>query len=197
MKRAGFTLIELLVVLAVLSVVSTIGLRMFNVIEDSRRTQTVRLALGEKMDNAIETIRKDFAQVVSARLGGGAISGEHRLEERQREGTVILEDDRITLPVSTPASIDGPAERRTITYHIDRSTGARALVRSTAGISATEVVLPGAMSLRIEYFDGAAWQSAWSAPQHPKAVRVSVVAQDPDRPYEQFARTATFPIRVD
>jgi len=112
MRRKGFTLFELLVVIAVLSVVSTIGVQMFGVVSDGWRTQDRRVALANTADQAIDRMRDDFAQVVSAKMGGVAISGEQRMEEKRREGRVSLEDDRITLPVQSVGAPGTPAERK-------------------------------------------------------------------------------------
>jgi prepilin-type N-terminal cleavage/methylation domain-containing protein len=203
MKR-GFTLVELLVVIAVLAVVSSIGVQMFSVIGDRQRTQQIRLDLAGKTDQALEIIRRDVARVISARLGGVAIAGESRMDESRRFGNVILEDDRITLPVQD--AIGGKAPDRYLsTFVIDRSGAAPRLVKHFAPLGGKPTDTPSfdlvkdlhVQSLRIEYFDGAAWQRAWSAATHPRAVRVSLVAVDSNRPYEQLARTLVIPVQVD
>jgi hypothetical protein len=61
---------------------------------------------------------------------------------------------------------------------------------------AEEVLAEGVMSMRIEYFDGTGWRGEWNEGRHPSALRVSIVLQDLDRPYEQTARKCAFPIRV-
>ena len=202
-RNSGFTLFELLVVIAVLAVVSTIGMQAFNVISDAWREQDLRMRLNATADNVIEALQKDFGQVVSSQLGGVAVLGEQRLEEKQREGRVSLEDDRITLPIETTTTPDGPRERLQVTYAVDRSTGARKLVRNVAplgekpGAGAPQNAFDGVMSLRFEYFNGKGWQPAWNAKANPSAVRLSFVVQDLNRLNEQVARTVVLPVRVD
>ena len=189
-------------VIAVLAVVSTIGMQAFNVISDAWREQDLRMRLNATADNIIETLQKDFGQVVSSQLGGAAVLGEQRLEEKQREGRVSLEDDRITLPIETTLTPDGPRERLQVTYAVDRSAGRR-LVRTVAalgekpGTGAAQNAFDGVMSLRAEYFNGKGWQPAWNAKANPGAVRVSFVVQDQNRLNEQVARTVVLPVRVD
>lgn len=202
-KRAGFTLIELLVVIAVLGVVTSIGVRAFIAVSDGWRTQEVRLRLNAKAVSALDELQSKLALTVSSQLGGVAISGVTRTEEGKRYGRVALEDDRLTVPVQLAATPGSPAERYLVTYSIDRDSGLPKLVRSEsrldsdAGDSVVFEVTAGVMAMRFEYFDGAAWQRTWSQPKNPQAVRVSLVVQDEDRPYEQMARTAVLPIRVD
>lgn len=202
--RRGFTLIELLVVIAVLAVVSTIGMRAFFSVTDGWRQLSLRTALSERATAAYVTFQRDLGQVSSARLGGVAIAGQSRLEEAKRYGRVPLEDDLVTLPVQLPTAPGAPpTQRLQVTYQIDRSTDPPALVRreaalgSAPGDGAAQVVAAGVLALRVEYYDGAAWARTWSAAQHPKALRVGLVLQDADRPYEQTARTAVFAVAVE
>ncbi len=202
-KRAGFTLIELLVVIAVLGVVTSIGVRAFIAVSDGWRTQETRLRLNAKAVAALDELQSKVAQTVSSQLGGKAIVGETRTEEAKRYGRVSLEDDRLSIPVQLTTAPGSPAERHLVQYSIDRSSNTPKLVRSESrldgatGDAVVFEVATGVMSIRFEYFDGAAWQRVWDAPRHPQAVRVSLVVQDEDRPYEQMARTAVLPIRVD
>lgn len=201
--RRGFTLVELLVVIAVLAVVSTIGMRAFFMVSDGWRQQSLRVALTERATAALDSLQRDLAQVCSARLGGVAISGQSHLEESKRYGRVPLEDDVIVLPVHQRNTPEGAEVRQQVRYEIDRSGSVPKLVRRVAPLgSAPEEgaaleVAAGVLSMRLEYFDGTTWQRAWSAATQPLAVRVGLVLQDLDRPYEQTARSAVFAIAVE
>lgn len=202
-RRAGFTLIELLVVIAVLGVVTSIGVRAFIAVSDGWRTQEVRLRLNARAVQVLDEFQSIFSLTVSSQLGGVPISGTTRMEEGKRYGRVALEDDRLTIPVQLAVAPGLPGERCLAAYSIDRETGLPRLVRSELrpgheiGDAVVFEVASGVMSLRFEYFDGTTWQRSWSQPRHPQAIRVSFVVQDEDRPYEQMARSAVFPIRVD
>lgn len=201
--RAGFTLLELLVVISVISVVTGIGVQMFGAVGSRQKTQEIRLALADRAALALDSIRRDVSQVVSSQLGGQAIVGESHLEETRRAGRVPLEDDRVVLPVQQSPTPDAPAERRQVTYSIVRDNADTRLTRTVGLLGAkpgeglAQDVLDGVMSMRIEYFDGAAWQRTWTGAANPQAIRVSLVVRDANRPFEQCARTMTFPIRVN
>ncbi len=201
--RGGFSLVEMLVVMAVLSVVTTIGVTMFATITGSYRETERRMDLGNVAQNAFDSIRKDCSQVTTSSLAGVPLRGVREMEEQVRYGRVPLEDDRLILPVSYFNPLQDRMEHVTVMYHIDRSEGQPKLVRTMQGgygaedpAGAQEVIIPGALSMRFEFFDGTAWQPGWSAATHPEAVRCSITVSDLDRPYEQVSRSAAFPIRV-
>jgi hypothetical protein len=98
-------------------------------------------------------------------------------------------------------------QRVDVRYHIQRTGGAYALMRTVnlpgappnaAGTSVK--VADGVIAMRIEYLGKrpeAVWQEEWTRPRTPGTVRVSVTLADPDRFYEQVSRKAVFPIKVD
>lgn len=202
-KHAGFSLVEMLVVLAMLSVVSTVGIGAFISITGSYRTTEKRMDLEGVAQRALESIGEDCSLLTASRLAGTALRGVRSMEDAARYGRVPLEDDHIVLPVSYQNPLEKRVERLSVAYAIDRETAPARLVRTMQGGygheapgGATETVATGVLSMRIDYFDGNVWQENWSAEQHPVQVRVSVTVFDLDRPYEQLSRSATFPIRV-
>jgi len=202
MRRRGFTLIELLVVIAVVSVVTGIGVRAFFSVTSSWSTQTVRLGLESKAGGALDAIGRDVAQLLATGLAGQGLRGESRLEETKRFGRVMLEDDRLVLPIGE-RDPGGAALRHVVHYRIDREGSLPSLVRGVGplggggAVGEGLVVCAGVLSMRCEFFDGAVWQREWSRSSHPEAVRVSLVVRDEFRPEEQIARVAVFPVRVD
>jgi hypothetical protein len=124
------------------------------------------------------------------------------MEEGKRYGRVPLEDDRLVLPISAYNPVSGGMERMTVMYHIDRQ-GVPRLVRTMQGgytksdpAGAKEILAGMALSVRFECYDGTEWKAGWDAPTHPLAIRCSVTVSNVDRPDEQIARTATFPVHV-
>lgn len=202
-RRAGFSLIEMLVVLAVLSVVTTLGVSAFASITGSYRATQRVFNLEHVAQQVFESVERDCAAVTSAELCGVAVRGERKMEEQVRYGRVPLENDRLILPISYYNPVQGGVERMMAMYQIERGAGPARLVRTVQGGYSAEppggastVVAEGVLSIRFEFFDGKTWQQGWDATAHPSAVRCSVTVFDLDRPGEQISRSAAFPIRV-
>jgi hypothetical protein len=149
-------------------------------------------------------MRKDFAAALPAKLAGGAIKGASRSVQDARFFKIALDDDQVVIPVQAAAGPDARPQRFDVTYDVDRKSGGCALLRVAAlpgGKEGSSVrVADGVLGLCIEYAGkepGAAWQREWKQDASPAAIRVSLVLMDPDRPFEQIARKAVFPVRVD
>ncbi len=212
MKRTrgvyGFTLIELLTVLAVLSVLTTIGISLFFSVGDQWRVANLRLDLSRTADNAFAAMRQDFGRVIASRRGGAPLRGEERYEEKPvsgahpRFGVQRLESDVIIAPVEGVDPQSGLPERYAVMYHIDRSGTVPALVRTLgplgepAPAGARQVIAEGVAAMRAEFHDGENWHTGWDRPEMPKAVRISLAVMHPDRPWEQVARKAVFDLFV-
>lgn len=201
-RAAGFTLAELLVVIAVLSVVSTLGMTAFSAVTGHYRTQSVRMDLATRAERGFAQVQDDVGRVLPTGRGAPAIRGERRMEETLRYGRVPLEDDALTLPIESVHPETGLAEHLSVRYAIDRG-GPVPVLRRTLGplgadppAGASIEVLRGVLSMTVEFHDGTGWRRGWDGPRHPRAVRVAIVAQDPDRPFEQVARRAEFTVHV-
>lgn len=199
----GFTLFEMLVVLAVLGVVSSIGISAFVSISASYRTIERRMNMETIAQNILDTVREDCNLIVPSALSGRAVQAERAMEETRRYGRVPLENDRVVLPISYFNPIAGKLERVRVMYHIDREGPMPVLRRTMEGgygpgdpAGASEVVAAHVLSMRVECFDGQEWLPGWDNAANPAALRFSVTVADPDRPYEQTARSAAFPVRV-
>lgn len=201
-RRRGYTLMELLTVLAVLAVVSTIGMTILFRVNDYWNVTSIRSNLNAAAETAFATMQRDFDQVLSAKRSGISMTGSRRLEEKKRYGLVQLEDDRVTLPVETVQPETGQIERYNVMYHIARDGSTPILMRTLGALGANppaganHVVLEGVLSMRVEYHDGVSWLPEWNQPLLPEAVRVWLVLINPDRPWEQISREAVFAIHV-
>jgi prepilin-type N-terminal cleavage/methylation domain-containing protein len=200
--RGGFTLFELLVVLGVLAIVTTIGGTAFSALTDAWRIVSLRNTLNERAIALFDSIRRDTEQLVAPQLSGVPLLGIPATEEQKRYGRVPLESDRVILPIALNAP-DGSLLRQSVMYSIDRSGAVPVLRRTPAKFGETAIdgalgtpLAQGVLALRIEYLNDGKTLNEWRQPGAPEALRVSVVLQDIDRPYEQIARSATFALRV-
>lgn len=198
----GFSLFEMLVVLAVLSVVTTIGITAFATITTSYRETDRRMALNDVAQRIFDSLERDCAEVTPSALCGVPVRAARAMEETRRYGRVPLENDKLVLPISTFNPVTGKMDRLTVMYGIDRESAPQ-LVRTMQGgynttdpTGAREVLADNALSVRFECFDGKEWKAGWDAPGNPLAIRCSVTVANPDWPDEQIARVATFPVRV-
>jgi prepilin-type N-terminal cleavage/methylation domain-containing protein len=206
-RPTGFTLLELIIVLALMGVATTMGSVMFVRVTDTWNRTSTRIELYAKANAVFDQMGQDFSEVVSAKLTGATIRGASQIFRDNRRFKAALEDDQITIPVETVAGPDGRVQRLDVRYHIQRTGGANALMRTVnlpgappnaAGTSVK--VADGVIAMRIEYLGKrpeAVWQEEWTRPRTPGTVRVSVTLADPDRFYEQVSRKAVFPIKVD
>jgi prepilin-type N-terminal cleavage/methylation domain-containing protein len=211
----GFTLIELIVVISLMGVATGLGVTMFVRVTSVWQTTSARTELNRRADDIFGGMRRDFATMVSAKLAGETVRGSSRTAQDERFFKILLEDDRVVIPVETVVTPDGAPVRAAVTYHVERKEGGHSLMRTTrlAGgekaPSTSVKVADGVLALRVEYADpeetdktdpAGVWQNEWTKPVSPRAVRVSVTLADPDRPDRvdlQIARKAVFPIKVD
>lgn len=206
---SGFSLIELIVVLALLSVVSTLGLVAFFRVDARWRTDQVRGRLYASADAIFAEMREDFGRVLSSRLSGVPVRGVSNTYVDAREGSRFwhmgFEDDQFILPVESWNPVTGLIERHNVMYQIARDTGGCRLVRRYGALE--EPVPAGAsadlhsaaaevLALCAEYSDGTSWQRGWNRPDAPRAVRVSLTLMDKNRYYEQISQKAVFTINA-
>ena len=203
-RSKGFSLIELLTVIAVLSVVMSLGTSMFFKIMDVGNYSARALRMEEKANNAFATMRRDFTQMLSTAQAGTTISGEHReLQDDVLAWGMKLEDDRVTLPVSTKNPGTDLVEQWSVVYKMGHGEqGTPRLERSQMPLGQgdtdgpIQVVAEWVTALNIEYHDGVSWRPSWNQSQAPQSVRVSLVLMSPNRRTEQIARKSTFTLHV-
>lgn len=199
----GFTLFELMVVLAVMSVVSTIGVTAYSRVTGVWRISAMRMELGATADTIFSTIRRDMENVVSSRRTGQAIQGIDVLSEDAMYGRVPLDNDRMVLPI-VQTGAQGTSERLAVRYHIAREGGAPDQLTRTLGPmdgsepnGASQVIADNVLALDIEYLSGGVWQPAWSGAGQPEAVKVNLtVSGNAQWRGEQVTRSAVFPVYV-
>ena len=165
----GFTLLELLLVISIMGVLTWIGTGTFVKITSHWREVKALVDLQIMIDTAFDR---------------------------------VLANDRVTFWVqSQPINSDRLVTQR-ISYYIVREGSRHRLVRSTVDPATN---LPGqefslidgaqAVRLRFEYAsdNGAeGWLDRWDRPSLPRAIRVSLMIEDPNRPDRQLARKAVF-----
>lgn len=205
-KRSGFTLFELLVVLAVMSVVSTIGVTAYSRVTGVWRVSALRMELGTNADYIFETMRRDVENVAASIRTGQAVQGIDVLSEEWNYHRVPLDNDRFVLPL-IQTGINGITERLAVKYHIQRDGAEHLLVRTVGPMDGSEpngsslIVSDGdrldVLSMDVEYLHEGGWESRWTGPHNPEAIRVSLtLAGKGQREIEQIIRSAVFPIRV-
>ncbi len=202
-KASGFTLLELLVVLAILSVLSTIGVRAFTKMVTLWSDTSARMELDAKCDTIFDTMRQDMERLASAQRTGHSIQGVDRLETEQQVNRHKPEDDSIVLPVRQRSQGTGSWEEFAVRYHINRDGGSFGLMRTvgpndgTVPADTSQLIDEQVIAMNIVYLDqNNVWQKEWTQAQLPAAVRVSLTVSLPNRPYDQIAREAVFPIHV-
>jgi len=206
--RRGFTLVEVLTAVAIMSIVTTLGVKSFTTLTSSWNETRILSKLNQSIESAFDTIHRDTEDVLSADLSGVSILGEHRNRENVREFEKAADaDDRIVLPVQGNVSGRSLKISASVQYSVDRNAGGLELVRtidqlgSSAPAKGRQVVLADANTtrFRVEYATGDPgnpWASTWNEARLPLAVRISVVAASPDRPWLQVSCKRVFPINV-
>jgi prepilin-type N-terminal cleavage/methylation domain-containing protein len=204
-KRLGFTLLELLTVMAILSIVSTLGVKAFLDMSGLWNDTTAGMELADKCVDIFGSIRNDVDRVASAQRTGRSVNGIDRLETAPEK--LIRRhnphDDSVILPILQRNRGTGPWEQLSVMYSIERGEGAPKLVRTvgppdgSTPAAGKMVVCEQVIAMNISYLgNGKAWEDSWSKPDLPTVIRVSISVGRPNRPSEHVTREAIFPIHV-
>jgi len=198
----GFTLFELLVVLAVMSVVSTIGVTAYSRVTGVWRISAMRMELGATAEDIFTSIRRDVENVPSSRRTGQVIQGIDVLSEDAMFGRVPLDNDRMVLPIVQVGPY-GTAERLAVRYHVQRDGLPGQLTRTLGPMDGTEpngssqVVANNVLAMDIEYLSAGAWQPSWSGESQPEAVKINITLCGVGQwRGEQITRSAVIPVYV-
>ena len=127
----GFSLIEVLVSIALLGVVTTIGVRTFSLLTTTwKETQTLA-GLEDSAAIAFREIRKDLSDTLSAELSGVSIIGiDQYVNAKQGHNQAADEDDRLIIPIQGTKDGEILERTRSIQYRIERESGRASLVRT-------------------------------------------------------------------
>ena len=209
-KRGGFTLLELIIVVAISGVVMAIGSSTFVAVASAWNESKTVTELDAQADLALETIRRDITDALSAEVSGVAIRGASKTVSDSRTYPAAQHaDDSLMIPIraldpsrelSVPASVG---------YRVDRGAGATGVLVRTVGPLGTAnpqtnrlEVMPGAVvqGFNVEYLvpgGNGLWVDEWTEPRMPAAVRISLAIEDTDRPNQfQSSRQIVIPVRV-
>lgn len=200
----GMTLMELIISIAVLSVVSTIGMSAVFGIIDSQRAGSKYMNLDRQAEQVFDQMRQDAGRILSPKLSGAFVTGtESRIEDAHRKGTVTLEG-AFTLPVAQPKD-NGGSQAVSVSYHLVHEPGKAPVLMRTASLlnirpakAADTPVSEAVRMMRVEFQDvQGQWLNEWKAQAMPKAFRVSLMLADENGAGEQIARKAVFPVHVE
>jgi len=189
----GFTLLELLVVIALMGVVSTLGLRLFFEMTESWRMVRERVDLDAVAAGIFDDIGKSFDAIVPPRLSGLSLKGiDHVVQDDARFWGQPLNSDILEFPVLVPTS--GTATRCVLVrYYVGRDAAAGdTLQRSLRdfGVSADKAasaeVAKYVVRFEAEYLapDGQ-WLAAWDRPGSASRWPVRRWNRSPGRPFSR------------
>lgn len=182
-RTAGFTLSELLVTMAIIGVVSGLGLRAYFTAIDYYGQARSKGESDMAAQDALQTLREDVSSVLPSSLTGEAVLGT--LQNRSGGDP----DSVLVLPVSLPTMADRRSTAALVQYHVQRiQQGNARLVRTAVPLhqeipdNAGTEVASGVIAFHVSYLDGEGnWADEWSADTSPIAIRASLSLKDPDK----------------
>ncbi len=193
--RRGFTLVELLVVIAVLGIASTIGFRLLYRSGEIWDTIDTRVGLDAHASVAFDAIRSDLGRLLSPKRTGIGLALVNRTHDADsRFLRVGLEDDMLFLPLRLEDRNSGRTGYAEVRYRVDRNNNELLRVVGPLGVEReTEVelpVAPGVLDFGVAFHDGEAWQDAWTRPEAPRRIRVTLTLAPADDPSAAIVREA-------
>lgn len=202
----GFSLLELLVAIALMGVVTTLGIQAFSMLTSAFHETRVLSELNDKAEDAFKDIEKVMADTLSASLSGVSIIGVDREIENKREiNRQGNADDRLIIPI---LETGGPLQvSRSIQYQVFREEG-RSLLAKTVGSlgdanpsSQRNNIIPDCDVIRFDvtYATGNTdepWVNSWTSSELPRAVRVSMTLSEEDNITRQISRKAIYEVHV-
>ena len=207
-RRAGFTLLEVLVVLTILGVVSTLGTSAFVTVTSAWNERKALAELDAQAEEAFDTIRRDLADALSYELSSVAITGRSRdAVDTDTVPAAHNADDSVSIPVQGAAAGRTRQEAAMVAYSVDRGAAEGSLIRTAGSLddnfptTGRQEVIPRAhtVAFRAEYLSDdpdRLWETEWHGPGHPKALRISLTLEHPDRPDLQISRKAVIRVHV-
>ena len=202
-RNRGFTLVELILVIAILGVVTTMGVVTLGLINEKWKQVQTRTELDAVAEYALGQVRQDMAAFVSPSLTGAPLQGMNSETADAAYPGTQLATDRLVIP-TRGATPEGGEVLAAVKYAVENPEGARVLTRTRTGLYGDPTqaqpvnVAEGMVHFNVQFKDPEGqWQDAWDSVSPPLAVRVSLVVADTDRPERQVARVAEFAVRVN
>jgi len=208
-NRGGFTLLELVIVVSIFGVVMAIGSSTFVAVTSAWNERKTISELDAQADIALESIRRDIVDALSAEVSGTPIRGQSStVSDSRSHPPAQYPDDSLVIPIRALDPNSSLAVPANAGYHVDRAGATGVLVRTVGPLGDTDPntnrleVMPGA---RVEGFNveflvpgrGGLWVDGWSESRMPAAVRISLSIEDLDRPTQfQSTRQIVIPVRV-
>ncbi|MGI6138044.1 MAG: type II secretion system protein GspJ [Candidatus Hydrogenedentales bacterium] len=200
----AFTLFELLLAVSLLSLVSTIGATAFFKLTRYWGDVLVTQRLNHQASLVFEVMTSDFENMVSSKISGAALKGQHLFyEDTENFWRLRFEDDRIAFPVAYNNPATQRSETYLVRYAIEREQGEATLVRYTRLLSAAPDeetaadLFPAVTGIHIEYSDGTEWRDSWEEASSPLMLQVSLSLMEGARVDKHLSRISTFPIYVN
>lgn len=197
--RGGFTLLELLIVVALMGVVTTLGLQAYGAMSGRWNDARGRIEMHEAAGRALESIKRDLQAVPAAGITGQGLLGQPgAARDDERFWGVDLADDSIVIPVP---DAENPGRLLLIRYLVERGRGAPPrLVRvaSHDGQDARSEVVAGVAAFSVRYREshGGPWLDSWNHNRIPAQVAANVVMMDPNNPQTQIVRRKVVTLHV-
>lgn len=198
-KKPGFTLVELIVAIGIMSVVTTICVTVFFKVGSLWRDTDLLLESHHVVNEQLDTVRRDLAELVSPRLTGRSfVDVDQLVLDEDLWGKVSR--DSVAFPVHLTDPSGKQSQMLTIRYYIEPNSHTLLRAVQTPGSEsspATTAILTNVVHFQVDFLtDGGQWLPAWNREGTPAAVRFSMTLMLPNRPHEQFSRTAVFPVHV-
>ncbi|MGI6461806.1 MAG: type II secretion system protein [Candidatus Hydrogenedentales bacterium] len=200
----GFTLVELVVVIAILGILSTMGVVMFGRLTTAWTVTRNRTELDAIAEYALKQIRQDLSDLVSPALTGAPLQGADASIADAAFPGVNAAADTLIIPLRGKTAT-GSETLAAVKYAVQDMGGTRVLTRTQTGLygetqdnlSATRVA-DGVAQFNVQFLGPEGpWRDAWETATPPAALRVSLVVANPDRPERQVARETVFAVRAN
>jgi prepilin-type N-terminal cleavage/methylation domain-containing protein len=182
-SRAGFTLAELLVTMAIIGVVSGLGLRAYITAIDYYGLARSEGKADLVAQEALQTIREDITSVLPSSLTGEVVRGG--VTELGGGAT----DSFLVLPAGVPTFAGGRSTAAWVKYDVQRIQSNARLMRTSVPLhqgipqDAGTAIADGVVAFHVEYLNEAGdWSNVWSLEeeQSPLAIRVSLTLKEAD-----------------
>ena len=197
-KHAGFTLLELLIVIALLGVVTTMGLRAYGAMTARWNDTKATMEMHDAAGRALESIRRDLKAAPGAAVTGQGLLGQPgEARDENRFWGHELADDSIVIPAVDP---EDPGRLQLVRYLVERGRQTPRLVRvaSRDGQNGRVVIADGVLgfSVRFRAEPDGTWVSSWNHNRIPAQVAVNVVMMNPGNPQAQLVRREVVTLHV-